>query len=395
MVAPSSHPTLFGEPDTTTAFATAYVPILLSKRGERSALRDAPGEAWDGMVPWVQLLARADRDDKEASKSPAEMILDIGDATRFNLIYLDVAGVKRMSRNSPRLSLEEIEAALAQAAHQGLPFIPVLPAGMGREGQLIVDVAKRVDRGMAVRVRPRGRSTDGSRDLARELIELGGAGLDLDLLVDFEYLAPDQLLTTRDVARIVAAYEAAGRWRSITVAVTTVPPSFAELVREGELIAIPRRDWQLYREFAAAGLDRIRFGSYGVQNCIPPDSGSSANMVAGVRFADAESLWVGRGRRKLAEMSGDEKAEAFAEIARAIVQLDGFVGRQCCPGDRYVEDVADGRILSRRHEEWRRAGTLHDFALTTRALAAMRARRAQPERRGARRLDAALRPASP
>jgi hypothetical protein len=116
-------------------------------------------------------------------------------------------------------------------------------------------------------------------------------------------------------------------------------------------------------------------------------------MVAGIRFADADSLWVGRGRAKLADMSGDEKAEAFAEIARAIVQLDGFVGRRCCLGDRYVEDVADGRAFSRRHEEWRKAGTLHDFVLTTQALAAMRAPRS-PRRTGIRQ-EAGVRPSAP
>jgi hypothetical protein len=180
----------------------------------------------------------------------------------------------------------------------------------------------------------------------------------------------------------------------MTMALTTVPPSFADLVHEGELRAIPRREWHLYREILTAGLDRIRFASYGVQNCIPPDSGSSANMVAGIRFADTDSLWVGRGRGKLADMSGDQKAEAFAEIARSIVELDGFVGRECCIGDRFVEDVADRRVFSRRHEEWRKAGTVHDFVLTTQALAAVGPRRSL-ERRSARRPDAGLRSAAP
>jgi hypothetical protein len=390
MVTPSSHPTLFAGADPGPAFADAYVPILLDKRGERAALRDAPGSAWDGMVPWIQLLARAERDDKEAAKSPAEMILDIGEVTRSNLIYLDVSGVKRKSRNSPRLSRDEVEAALAQAVRQSLPFIPVLAPGTGPEAQVVVDVAKHVERGMAVRIRPRGLPNDRSRELARELLELGAAGLELDLLLDFEYLAPDHRLTSREVARVIAQYGDAGRWRSITVAATTVPASFADLVGEGELLALPRREWQVYQDLVASGFDRVRFASYGVQNCVPPDSGSATNMVAGIRFADAESLWVGRGRGRLIEMSRDGKAAAFAELAQALTRVGTVVAGECCAGDRFVEAVAAGVIPNRRHEEWRRAGTLHDFVLNTRALATMRSQRTQVGRRTERPVSAGI-----
>lgn len=258
---------------------------------------------------------------------------------------------------------------------QSLPFVPVLVPRSGAVGQIVADVAKRAERGMAVRVRPRGQPVDGSRDLVRELLELGSAGVELDLLLDFEYLAPDQQLTARDIARIVTAYEASWNWRTITVAATTVPESFADLVHEGELRPLARREWQAYRDLVNDGFERIRFASYGVQNCIPPDSGFASNMVAGIRFADQDSLWVGRGRGRLNEMSGDEKAEAFAELARALMRVDSFVGRGCCEGDRFVEDVADGRKTSRRPEEWRRSGTLHDFVLNTNALAALRGRR--------------------
>lgn len=400
MVTASRYPTLFETADgPTEGFRSAYVPMLLDKRGELQALRKAPGTAWDHMVPLIQLVPKPERAADEARMSPAQMIDAIAGAVRQHQFYLDPGGVSRRTKKSAVMSTKEVEAAFAQARRRGLGFIPVLPLDRPDVGPLTAEVARDSGAGFAARVRVRTAIYSGGRTLAdgvsAELETLGMSDLPTDLLLDLGYLAPETDLDVVDLALLIRSFVSARSWRTITVAATTVPASYADLVDEGELRAINRREWDIYEGLTASGLTEVRFADYGIQHCTPPDPMKVERMVASIRIVIGGSTWVARGQGALRPMTLGEKAEQYQNLAARLVGVDGFIGRDCCPGDGLLDDVAMGRIQVRAPNRWREAGTLHTFLSVTGDLARLRKLRAVRPQAGARVVPAETIHASP
>jgi hypothetical protein len=377
MVTASRYPTLFESADgPAEGFRSAYVPLLLDKRGELQALRKAPGIAWDHMVPLIQLVPKPERAAGEARMTPADMIDAIAVAVKQHQFYLDPGGVSRRTKKSAVMSVTEVEAAFTQAGRRGLGFIPVVPLDRPDVGPLTAQVARANGAGMAARIRLRTAIYSGGRSLAdgvaSDLENLEISDLPTDLLLDLEYLAPEVDLDVVDLAQLIRSFASARSWRTITVAATTVPASYADMVDEGELRAINRREWGIYRGLTASGLTDVRFGDYGIQHCTPPDPMKVDKMVASIRMVIGESTWVARGHGALRPMTLAEKASQYQDLAARLVGVDGFMGRDCCPGDALLEDVALGRMQVRAPNRWREAGTLHSFCALTGDLAPFR-----------------------
>jgi hypothetical protein len=361
--------------------------MLLDKRGELQALRKAPGTAWDHMIPLIQIVPRPERSPDEAKMSSAQVMDTIAAAVRQHQFYLDPGGVARRTQKSAVLSTKEVEAAYAQARRRGLGFIPVLPLDRGDVARLTAEVARDNGAGLAARVHVRNGLYAG-RTLAagtsEDLDSLGLSDLQTDLLLDFDYLAPDAELDAVDLESLIRSFVDARPWRTITVAGTTVPRSYADLVDEGELRAINRREWELYEGLTAGGGPDVRFADYGIQNCTPPDPMKVNKMVASIRIVIGGSIWVARGQGALRSMTRDEQAEQYQALASRLVGVDGFIGRGCCAGDGLIEDVAIGRVQVRTPHRWREAGTLHSFLAVTGDLARLHNMRAVPSQAGAR-----------
>ena len=389
MVTASRFPTLFESADGIgEAFGSAYVPMLLDKRGELQALRKAPGTAWDHMVPLIQIVPKPERSADEVRMSPAQMIDTIAAAVRQHQFYLDPGGVARRTKKSALMSMNDVEAAYAQARRRGLGFIPVLPLNRTDVARLTAEVARDNGAGLAARVHVRNAIYAGGVNLANgvsaELETLGIADLPTDLLLDLDYLAPEVDLDGDDLGSLIRSFMNTRSWRTITLAATTVPGSYADLIDEGELRSINRREWGLYERLIASGLADVRFGDYGIQNCTPPDPMKVDKMVASIRFVIGGSIWVARGQGALQPMSLAEKAQQYSELASRLMGVDGFIGRACCSGDGLVEDVATGRVQVRTPHRWREAGTLHSFLTVTGDLARLRNKRAARLQTGAR-----------
>jgi hypothetical protein len=375
MVAPSTQPTLFAPTANEDAAATAYVPFLLDKAGERAALEQAPAVVWDRTIPCIQLLPPVARKDDERKLSPTELIERLRPAVARNLFYLDAGGVARASQRSARMPAGEVEAAYRAAQRRGLGFIPVLPFERADVSLLTVDVARAAGNGLGVRVRIARESMSGVRSLAERLArlldQLRVRDLPTDLFVDLEYLDPNLDIDATDVRRAISALRAAVSWRTVTLLATSVPQSISSAVDEGELRPLPRTEWGLYIGNQGLG-GAERFGDYGVQNCIPPDPGRVRGMVASIRFGDQIGLWVARAQGPLEDLSYAEKGDTYRSLAGRMMNLDGFVGRACCQGDRDIEDIADGRLVVRSQSPLRRIATLHNLHLMAALVASAR-----------------------
>jgi T4 beta protein len=381
MVAPSTQPTLFGRSEAAEeAVATAYVPFLLDKGGERAALEQAPAMVWDGMIPCIQILPPDARKEEERRLTPRQVIDRLRPAVARNLFYLDAAGVARASRRSPRLSVHEVEAIYRAATLRGLGFIPVLPFERADVSLLTVAIARDAGLGLGVRVRLTREPTSGGASLASRLAStLDGIrvrDLPIDLFVDLEYLDPNLEVGAADVGRAIASLRSQHSFRTVTLLATSIPPSMSAVVDEGDLRPLPRTEWMLYLDSQLIG-GAERFGDYGVQHCVPPDPGRVKGMVASIRFGDEHGLWVARDVGPLDALDYHEKGDAYRRLAARMLDLKGFVGRACCQGDRDIEDIADGRFVVRSQGPLRRIATLHTLHLGSTLVLASRASRAR------------------
>jgi hypothetical protein len=319
--------------------------------------------------------------------TPADMIDAVAAAVRQHQFYLDPGGVSRRTKKSAAMSVADVEAAFAQAGRRGLGFIPVFPLDRQDVGSLTAKIARANGTGIAIRVRLRTAIYSGGRSLAdgvaSDLENLGISDLPTDLLLDLEYLAPEVDLDFVDLAQLIRSFATARSWRTITVAATTVPASYADIVDEGEIRAIDRREWGIYRGLTASGLTDVRFGDYGIQHCTPPDPMKVDKMVASIRIVIGDSTWVARGNGALRPMTLAEKASQYQDLAARLVSVEGFMGRACCPGDALLEDVALGRVQVRAPNRWREAGTAHSFRALTSDLARLRQLQVARRRTGA------------
>ncbi len=362
-----------------------YVPVLLDKQGERAALARAGDPVWESMTPLIQMLPGEDRgpDDKVIS-----IIDSIGRLRRVvgdHLIYLDPGGVARRTRRSNVMPPATVENLYTQASRDGLSFIPVHTIGRTDLAAIAARVAHEERRGLALRVRLGNLTYAGARRLVdgvlAEFEALDIAPTSTDLMVDLGYLDRDAEVDAAGLNPLFLELERAARWRTVTVAATTVPASFADVVGDGELGGVPRREWGIWKGLRALGHEGLRYSDYAIQNCIPPDPMHTTNMRASIRYGVSDWLFIVRGVGPIQPLALEEKAAQYRELAERLMLHPPFVGRACCDGDRFIEECADGLRPVRAQRVWREIGTLHHLHMITIAMADYTAARIVTPRR--------------
>jgi|GEM_PF-2920832 hypothetical protein len=368
----------------------AYVPVLLDKQGERGALARAGDGVWDSMTPLIQMLPAEDRGPDEKVISIADVIVRLRRVVGDHLIYLDPGGVARRTRRSTVMPPATVETLYTQASRHGLSFIPVYTIGRSDLAATTALVAHEERRGLALRVRLGNLTYGGARRLVDGVLEefeaIGIATTSTDLMVDIGYLDRDAEIDAAGLNPLLLELERAARWRTVTLAATTVPASFAGVVEDGELGGVPRREWGIWKGLRALGHDGLRYSDYAVQNCIPPDPMHTTNMRASIRYGVSDWLFIARGVGPIQPLTPDEKAAQYRELAVKLMLHPPFVGRACCDGDRFIEECADGIRQVRAQHVWREIGTLHHLHMIVFAIANYLAvRTLTPRRRSAAR----------
>jgi hypothetical protein len=366
-----------------------YVPLLLDRRGERFALSILPEPTWNATMPLVQLPPKDRRDLPQQTKDPLDWIRELAAAAGDHALYLDCTGVALRSRRQVRTTASEADTLYGHALSVGLRFAPVYTIGQPDTRLVIRNVSASVPLGVAVRFRPLGLAAVGSRSVTTVAAdELGSLGIALDkadLILDLGYLDPDSTVAETGISTLLEELTRLGGWRSVTIAATSVPESVSEFVNEGSINAIRRQEWFLWQRLVTQGWPDLRFGDYGIQNCLPPDPGSAPRMVASVRYTTEGHMYVSRGRGEVQRMSPTQKDQEYRDLAQRLFLHPPFLGRECCLGERFIEDCADGRKNVRSQQVWRGWGTLHHVVLTARQVVAARpVRRIVDGRAGAR-----------
>lgn len=346
-----------------------YVPALLNWPGEREALRTAAKTTWDGMTPLIQVAPKGMAKRTEVALSTVK-----GWATQLDIalgshpFYLDVLGISSDMPTRPASARSILAHLYESARRRDLLFVPVCSSRDAIAVHAVREAAGVDRRGVAIRCRI-GSSAFNLTPLAAEhglsdlLTALGVDPTEADLLLDYGYIGPDEDLTANDVMETLDEVAQVGAWRNTVLIATSVPSSFADEVPEGFVGGIARREWELWESLRALTDRRLSVGDYGVQHPRVPGTRSGGRMRANVRYPTEEGLLVGRGVGAFQDLSPQERSDQYRKICHDLVLNRLFVGRGCCPGDRTIQDCADGVLPPGSQSMWRFAGTAHDLRL--------------------------------
>jgi hypothetical protein len=367
MINMSSQLRMFRREGETAAITHPYVPILLGKRGERQGLERIAADVWGRITPFIRVVPPELRGRREDEPPPAEIRM-LARVTGDHPIYLDAAGSPRRARRVRPLGDGYVREIYQSAVDADMAFAPVYPFRRRDLADTVRNFASQALGAAVVLAIGADLSWGAGRldhELKEEVRDLGIDPTTLDLIVDLRYLAPGGF-GTESVLWLMRQATAAAPWRSVVVAGTSVPDSVSEEVPEDSINAIERRELKLFAELEASSSVSLRFGDYGVQHPVPPTPAPVPRMRGSMRYTAGDFIYVSRGGRPIGEMGRDEVPEEYREIAARLRSHPPFAGSQCCWGDTFVEDLADGRRLARGQHNMRALGTCHHITVVAR-----------------------------
>lgn len=362
----------------------AYMPILLTRRGERSAVGDSRPEVLERIMPlWAVAPVPWDAEAEAPAKSVEEHIEGVeGELLRcwgrraayVDTFYLDDAPVS--SGRHPLVAI--VERALAL----GLSLTPVtgpdrLPA---HHAAAALAVALRPDLGLCLRVPMafalewQSGTASPSWDLSSLVTSLGATPETTDLVVDFGDNVDAPTAAAALMRAITSSVPYLHRWRSLTFAGTSMPASMAG-VPTMQITPYARGEWETYVDLVGgAPLGRqVRFGDYGVQH---PDLTLDVDprfmrVFSAFRYATASGWLIARGLEL--RVDGYEHVH---ELAGLTVSHPDYAGPAFSEGDRWLDACANEKSCVGKGcpshgnpERWRRVSTNHHLAHVTAELA--------------------------
>ncbi len=350
-----------------------YVVAVQNKRGELEALKNASEDTWKRLTPIVHFVGPA----KErhvpfnAQTVTGGWVKKVAEAVGTHPIYIDVMRLDPTFAVATTAGTAPVLAQIYAAARKRrVRFVPVGWVGQSTDDhlQLVADAALADGDGLALRYRIRTVFPPSGMTHREHLsTELGRAGVDVtsaDLLVDLEYIDPDDDLEATDLAPALAEMLDVGAWRSVVVLGTSMPKMLS-CVAEGSVGSLPRDEWTLWSQLKTCGLTRVpTFGDYAVQHPKPPQDGGGPSMRANIRYTIDDETLVVRGRGPLMQ----EGIEQYGDLCQQLVARPEYLGREYSWGDRVFDDCAAGAIEPGSQNMWRGAGTSHHMELVTNQL---------------------------
>ena len=208
-----------------------------------------------------------------------------------------------------------------------------------------------------------------SDDIDQILTTVGLSYEDVDLLVDFG-IANDAPPNLRDACQRLPCL---ARWRTFTILSGAFPKDLTgmDIGRN----ALPRYDWQAWRDQVTAHLSLSRLPSYGdfvIAHAIYTEPKTDRpNPSASIRYAADDHWVVMRGEAIYGEGPGLAQYPAQALL---LAQRPEFRGENFSPGDQYIRDMSNelgknGNGRTGNPRTWLQAGINHHLTLTARQIA--------------------------
>ena len=354
--------------------AERYVPVVLTKQGERTALSNLPGHVTARLTPlFVVPPIEWDYENEAPKKTQAEHLTQLpqqlaqcwGTAPAFiDLTFLDDEVVGG--------GVHPLEWVTNQTRAMGLTLTPVV--SFDRTDAYLDAAAAVIQRdhaGVCLRLPiDEWPTAKGVSLLDGFLSQLGVSAAEAHLVLD---LAED----VGTAARTAVTAELRGLpyrddWRSVTVTGTAMPSS---MPAGPGLHTITRQEWAIYEHLAnlSTPLERMPgFGDYGVGGVSPSADVDPKfmNISATLRYTVHDrwliakgGLWKGNGGKGIG-------AAAVPPAARLLQDHTEYLGADHCQFEVWMQPVAAG-TGGGSAVVWRRYGTQHHFTVVTDQLASV------------------------
>jgi hypothetical protein len=353
-----------------------YVPVILTKQGERTALSNSPSHVTRRLTPlFVVPPVEWDYDNEAPKKTQAEHVSQLpkqllqcwGSAPAFiDLAFLDdelVGG-----------GAHPLEWVTDQTQALGLSLTPVVSV---ERTEAYLDAAaaviRRDDAGVCLRLPiDEWPVATGAAPLDGLLSRLGATAADAHLILD---LAEDVGAAARSALTAeLRALPYRDDWRSITVIGTAMPSG---MPTGSGIHSIHRNEWMIYEHLAnlSTPLERMPgFGDYGIGGVSPSADVDPKfmNISATLRYTLRDrwliakgGLWKGNGGKGI----------GAAAVPPAACLLEGdadYLGVDHCEFEEWLEPVAAG-YGGGSAVVWRRYGTQHHLTVVSEQLASLHA----------------------
>lgn len=349
-----------------------YVPVLLTKRGERGALTDLPAGSKATMkplfviepIPWDYEEERPSKSiDQHLGNKAGQLAESWGRSEAFvDCMFLDDTPLA--SGDHPLVGI------CAAAAAVGLPLIPT--TGLLRShayqraaAQAIAEHAA----GVCIRLTPPEWPTAAGRMAVDDLLTTLGVSVDeVDLVLDVgaEVAAAPGMTLTAVRAEIVSL-PSVGAWRSLIVAAAGFPENTSGMGQGVGVVS--RTDWLMYQQLVAGRLARCpTFSDYAIAYPDPTLDVDPRLMSisAHLRYTSGAEWLVPKGGLFKGPGGSSLGGSAMVALAPRLVADGGFMASHCAADDWIANPQGGGNP-----EKWRRVGTLHHLEVVRDQLASL------------------------
>ena len=355
-----------------------YVPILLTRQGERLALRELDPQSRSAMVPLFVVhpidndpdtgLPRRPVDEHLAKLAPA-LVRDWGTAPAF----VDLRHVNT-ERAMPDGS-HALHWFMQRASEMNLSLAPALSGDAHSPAYRSAAIAAANTLGTALLVRlsprewPNLGTPLGDGHLANLISETGRSISQLHLMIDLEdQVSENPAITGAAVRLALRAVPRVMEWASVTVAGTAMPNGTAAVGRDGAA-ELPRSEWALWRSLTDPGYRRPSFGDYAVQHPDPMSDFDPRFMdsSAQLRYTTPATWFVVRGRG--VKIAGMDQIHA---LASQVVSHAHYSGHDFSWGDAWLDECAARACGSGNQGVWRKVTTNHHLTFVARQISTPR-----------------------
>lgn len=358
-----------------------YVPIILTKRGERSALNGSPPSVTNAIRP-VFVVPPVDWDFENGNPKKTaiehvallpEQLMECWGGSISAFIDLAFVDPECDPTDHPLVRVFE------ECLDRGIDLVPVVsPDRSQRFVAATRQVAEKNDGEICIRLPiEEWPQVAGNGRIESLLSACGSDPTRSHLILDLG----DEVGASASLAVVgqLGSLPMVDSWKSLTVAGTSMPAIMPQGVG---LHSIARREWANYSTIRSVrnGLNRLpSFGDYVIAGTTPGSDVDPRIMSisATLRYTCENDWLVAKGGLFKGPAGKSLGASAVPPAASALASSPQFYGIEHCEFDKWVGSVAVSGLGGGNPELWRRLGTRHHLAVVTEQLANLAATSAE------------------
>jgi hypothetical protein len=351
-----------------------YVPVLLTRQGERKALVSLEPAQRDRMTPLMVITpidwdfdndAPAKTLDRHLSKLPADLATCLGTSSAF------IDG--KFIDDDPMSSGEHpLFWLIRETSDLGPTLIPVAsPNRTGEYLSAVSDVVTRYATGICLRLTSSEWPSALGHSLDILLLDLNVTPAEVDLVLDIEDQVSTLALTALRAELRGLPYSS--NWRSLTVLGAAMPKN----VPPGKGVHVVSRDeWILYKELLSSPtLPRVPdFGDYVIANPDPilDVDPRILNISASFRYTSQDDWLIVKGELYKGNGGKSLGGVAVPPVANLLISQTRFMPGHCL-FENWLHGVASGTNTPGNPTTWRQYATLHHLIETITQIASFHA----------------------